>query len=243
MRLIRHLPNFLTSINLFLGTVGTFFAITGRPDITVWCVLAGALFDFFDGFAARLLNAYSLIGKDLDSLADLISFGLAPAAAYSSLLHYYLTGSWGGEFWNLTISEQTLLLLPFILVVFSALRLAKFNNDTRQTENFIGLTTTATGMFTVSFVYLIHSGVSWVQPLASPWFILPLIAVFCGLLVSEIPMFSLKFKKFGFKGNEPRYALLAISFPALVFLGAGALALIIPAYVVYSMVLAMGEKK
>lgn len=242
MRLIRHLPNFLTSINLFLGTIGTFFAISGRPDITVWCVLAGALFDFFDGFAARLLNAYSLIGKDLDSLADLISFGLAPAAAYSSLLHYYLTGSWGGEFWSLEISKQALLLSPFIITVFSALRLAKFNNDTRQTENFIGLTTTATGMFTVSLIYLIYSGVSWIQPLINPWIILPIIAIFCGLLVSEIPMFSLKFKNFKFKGNEPRYTLLALSLPALVFLGAGALALIIPAYVAYSIVLALGNK-
>jgi CDP-diacylglycerol--serine O-phosphatidyltransferase len=243
MPLVRHIPNFLTSINLFLGTVGTFFAITGRPDITVWCVLAGAVFDFLDGFAARLLNAYSLIGKDLDSLADLVSFGLAPAAAYSSLLHYYLTGSWAGEFWNLSLGEQTLLLTPFILTVFSALRLAKFNNDTRQTENFIGLTTTATGMFSVSFVYILHSGTPWIQSLDSPWFILPLIAVFSGLLVSEIPMFSLKFKKFEFKGNEPRYILLAISLIALILLGAGALALIIPVYVVYSIVIAMACKK
>ncbi len=243
MLLLRHLPNFLTSLNLLLGAVGVYFAISGRPDITVWCILIAAVFDFFDGFAARLLNAYSAIGKDLDSLADLISFGLAPAAAFSSLLHFYLTDSWGGAYWNLGLSEQALLLSPFVLTVFSALRLAKFNNDVRQSENFIGLTTTATGMFTVSFVYLIYSGQAWIQPLASPWFILPLIAVFCGLLVSEIPMFSLKFKKFGFKGNEPRYILLVVSLAAMIILGAGALALIIPVYVLYSIIISLVCKK
>ena len=236
MFILRHLPNFLTSLNLFLGTVGTYLAITGRPDITVWCILIAALFDFLDGFAARMFKAYSLIGKDLDSLADLISFGLAPAAAYSSVLHYYYTGSWSGMFWQLEISEQLVLLSPFVLTVFSALRLAKFNNDTRQTENFIGLTTTATGMFSVSLVYLIYKGFDWLQFFISPWVVLALIAVFCALLVSEIPMFSLKFKSFGFKGNEPRYVLLVVSLIALVLLGAGALTLIIPVYVLYSVV-------
>lgn len=236
MFLLRHLPNFLTSLNLLLGTVGAYLAITGRPDITVWCILIAALFDFLDGFAARMLKAYSLIGKDLDSLADLISFGLAPAAAYSSVLHFYFTGTWGGLFWQLETSRQLLLLSPFVLTAFSALRLAKFNNDTRQTENFIGLTTTATGMFSVSLVYLVYKGIDWLQFFVSPWAVLALIAVFCALLVSEIPMFSLKFKTFGFKGNEPRYVLLVVSLIALALLGAGALTLIIPVYVLYSLV-------
>lgn len=236
MFLLRHLPNFLTSLNLLLGTVGAYLAITGRPDITVWCILIAALFDFLDGFAARMLKAYSLIGKDLDSLADLISFGLAPAAAYSAVLHFYFTGSWGGMFWQLETSQQLLLLSPFVLTAFSALRLAKFNNDTRQTENFIGLTTTATGMFSVSLVYLIYKGIDWLQFFVSPWVIVLLLAVFCALLVSEIPMFSLKFKSFEFKGNEPRYVLLIVSLIALVLLGAGALTLIIPVYVLYSVV-------
>lgn len=243
MFLLRHLPNFLTSLNLLLGTVGAFFAINGRPDITVWCILIASVFDFLDGFAARLLNAYSLIGKDLDSLADLVSFGLAPAAAYSSLLHFYFTGSWAGEFWSLSTGEQALLLSPFVLTVFSALRLAKFNNDSRQTENFIGLTTTATGMFSVSFVYLVYSGNSLVNSLSGPLFVLPLIVVFCALLVSEIPMFSLKFKRFGFKGNESRYILLILSLLGFMFLRAGALAVIIPVYVIYSAVTALVCKK
>src|SRR5690554_7863245 len=141
-----------------------------------------------------MLNAYSAIGKDLDSLADLVSFGVAPAAVFSSMLHQGFSGQWGGDFWALTLSQQVLVLLPFVLVVFSALRLAKFNNDSRQTENFIGLTTTATGMFTVSLAYWVYHG----QFDALPWncvgAVLGLVAVFSALLVNEIPMFSFTLK-------------------------------------------------
>jgi CDP-diacylglycerol--serine O-phosphatidyltransferase len=244
MNILRHLPNFLTSLNLLLGTVGAYLAIVGRPDLTVICVLIAAVFDFFDGFAARMLKAYSAIGKDLDSLADLISFGLAPAAAYSSMLHYFITGSWTGEFWNLPVGDQLMLLFPFILTVFSALRLAKFNNDTRQTENFLGLTTTATGMFSVSFAYMCYSCESFPVFFRNPLFIFILIIVFSALLVSEIPMFSLKFKHFRWKGNEPRYILLVVSLISLICTGWGALTVIIPVYVIYSIALYLinGEK-
>jgi CDP-diacylglycerol---serine O-phosphatidyltransferase len=237
MFVVRQIPNALTSANLFLGAVGTYVAIIGRPDIAVWCILVAALFDFLDGFAARMLHAYSDIGKDLDSLADLISFGFAPAAVFSSMIHYYLTGSWGGQFMELAILPQLLLLLPFMLTVFAALRLAKFNNDIRQTESFIGLTTTATGMFTVSLGYLVYTNGGWFLNLTNPWVVMGLVAVFCGLLVSEIPMFSLKFKRFGWRNNEHRFVLLIISIAAVVLLGAGALVVIVPVYVVYSVVL------
>lgn len=237
MSLFRHVPNALTSGNLFLGAVGTYLALAGRPDLTAWCVLAAALLDFLDGFAARMLNAYSAIGKDLDSLADLVSFGVAPAAVFSSMLHQGFSGQWGGDFWTLTLGQQVLVLLPFVLVVFSALRLAKFNNDSRQTENFIGLTTTATGMFTVSLAYLVYHGQLDALRWNSVGVVLGLVAVFSALLVSEIPMFSLKIKHLRWKGNQHRYVLLLISLVAVVLLKAGALALIVPAYVVYSLVL------
>ncbi|MCL2073444.1 MAG: CDP-alcohol phosphatidyltransferase family protein [Marinilabiliaceae bacterium] len=235
--LIKNIPNFLTSLNLLLGAFGTYFAILGRPDLTVVCVLLAAVFDFFDGFAARQLNAYSLIGKDLDSFADLISFGFAPAAAYSSLLHYFITGSWAGEFWNLSYSDQILLLIPFFLTVFSALRLAKFNNDTTQTDNFRGLTTTATGMFSVSYVYTVFSYENFPPFFKNPLFILFLIFFLSYLLVSEIPMFSLKFKHFRWKGNEHRFILLEVSLIALIFMGLRALFVIVPFYVLFSVVL------
>jgi CDP-diacylglycerol--serine O-phosphatidyltransferase len=243
MSLVRHIPNALTSGNLFLGATGTYLALVGRPDLTAWCVLVAAVLDFLDGFAARLLNAYSDIGKDLDSLADLVSFGVAPAAVLSSMVHFSLTGQWSGLFLTLDIGQQGLILMPFLLVVFSALRLAKFNNDVRQTENFIGLTTTATGMFIVSLAYLIYNVGSWWLYLTKPWVVLALVAVFSALLVSEIPMFSLKFKSFGWKGNESRYVLLLVSLVALVFLKLGALAVIVPAYVLYSIVLSIANKQ
>ncbi|GAO29054.1 CDP-diacylglycerol-serine O-phosphatidyltransferase [Geofilum rubicundum JCM 15548] len=239
MSIVRHIPNALTSGNLFLGTTGAYLALVGRPDLTAWCVLAAALLDFLDGFAARMLHAYSDIGKDLDSLADLVSFGVAPAAVLSAMVHFSLTGQWSGLFLTLEMTQQALVLMPFLLVVFSALRLAKFNNDERQSESFIGLTTTATGMFTVSLAYLIFKEGGWWLQLTNPWAVLAMVAVFSALLVSEIPMFSLKFKSFGWKGNENRYVLLVVSLFALVFLQVGALAVIVPAYVLYSIVLAV----
>jgi len=232
--MIKNIPNFLTCLNLLLGAIGTYLAIAGRPDLTVICVLCAAVFDFFDGFAARLLKAYSLTGKDLDSLADLISFGLAPAAAYSALIHNFLTGSWSGEYEILDFGDRLMLLSPFILTVFSALRLAKFNNDKRQTENFLGLTTTATGMFSVSFVYMAYTYDNFPGILTNPLIILVLILFFSFLLVSEIPMFSLKLKHFRWKGNQHRYIMLIISVISLIFMGLGALVVIVPVYVVYS---------
>jgi CDP-diacylglycerol---serine O-phosphatidyltransferase len=243
MSITRHIPNFLTSINLFLGAVGTFLAVSGRPDLTAWCIIIAALFDFADGFAARILKAYSDIGKDLDSLADLVSFGVAPAAVFSSFVHFHYTGVWGGEFFNLTFTQQILVILPFVLTVFSALRLAKFNNDSRQTESFIGLTTTATGMFTVSLAYLVFTGNGSLNELTNPLYVYLIVTVFCFLLVSEIPMFSLKFKSFKFAQNKHRYVILFISILALAVLGLGALAVIIPLYVAYSLALMILKKQ
>lgn len=236
MRILQFIPNTLTSLNLFFGATGMMLAFQGRPDLTAWCILIAAFFDFTDGFAARMLKAYSDIGKELDSLADLISFGLAPAAAYMSLLHFELTGSWDFTFFAHKFSSQLLLVAPFILTVFSALRLAKFNIDTRQTESFLGLTTTATGMFSVSLIYLVYTrGGHW-EMLATPWFVLPVIAVFCALLVSEIPMFSLKFKDFHFQHNLSRYLLILIGAVSLLFFGIGGIAFTVLGYLLFSLV-------
>ena len=234
MTLLKHIPNTLTSLNLSFGAMGVLMAFQGRPDLTAYAVLVAAVFDFTDGFAARMLNAYSDIGKELDSLADLISFGLAPAAAYISLLHFYVTGAWQIDFFGLSGLFQVMLLLPIILVVFSALRLAKFNVDTRQTESFLGLTTTATGMFSVSLIFLIFTrGGSW-HLLASPYVVFPVLVVFCALLVSEIPMFSLKFKNFKPGPNVLRYLLLLAGLVSLVWLGVGGIAVTILLYVLFS---------
>ena len=239
----KHIPNALTSLNLFLGATGVYFAISGHPDLTFFCIICAAIIDFFDGFVARLLNACSPIGKDLDSLADLVSFGLAPAAAFSSLLHFFATGKWSGEFWELDFVNKLILILPFVLTIFSAFRLAKFNNDSRQNEIFLGLTTTATGMFSVSFVYLAYSNENFPVIFTNPIFVLFLIILLSVLLVSEIPMFSLKFQNFKWKGNENRYLLLIISVISLIFLRLGAFVFIIPFYVFFSVVINLIKKK
>lgn len=241
MRLLQFVPNTLTSLNLFFGATGMMLAFQGRPDLTAWCVLIAAIFDFTDGFAARMLKAYSDIGKELDSLADLISFGLAPAAAFISLLHYGISGNWKLQFFDYALPVQLLFVAPFVLTVFSALRLAKFNIDTRQTESFLGLTTTATGMFSVSLIHLIFTrGGNW-EMLASPWFVFPAITIFCALLVSEIPMFSLKFKSFGVKENVSRYLLILIGGVSLVLFGIGGIAFTVLGYILFSLLSRLGK--
>lgn len=223
-------------MNLLCGVLSVVFAVNGEVPAASLLIFAGALFDFCDGFAARLLHVSSAIGRELDSLADLVSFGIAPAALYSTYVKYSLTDSWTFELQAMRGTDMLLSLLPFILAVAAALRLAKFNLDTRQTESFLGLTTTATGLFTASLAYTIYNSpqsfVSWLQP----WVVIVLIVVFCFLLNSEVPMFSLKFKHFAWRGNELRYIILGIAIVAIVLFGVGGIALTILIYTVFSIV-------
>ncbi|WP_439181598.1 CDP-alcohol phosphatidyltransferase family protein [Carboxylicivirga taeanensis] len=235
MNIKQHIPNFVTSLNALCGIMALFFALNGRIDIAVWLIFAGALFDFGDGFAARALNAYSDIGKELDSLADLISFGAAPSAIWSTIIKYQLTGSYATNFFALSTSHQLLVIAPFIMVAFAALRLAKFNVDTRQTENFLGLTTTATGIFTAAFAYkfiAVPELFTWL----SPGIILVLIGVFCALLISEVPMFSLKFKNMKWADNKERFILLLLAIAFTILFGIGGIAATILYYIVVSLI-------
>lgn len=205
----KHIPNCLTSLSLFSGSIASVMAFQGEYLWVVVWVIVAAIFDFSDGFAARLLKAYSPMGKELDSLSDMVSFGFAPSAAVYTFLcqHTYI----------ITNNELIIEYLPyiaFLLAIFSALRLAKFNIDERQTESFIGLNTPANALFWVSLCYgLIHT----IPSISSSLIYLVLIAIFIfsSLMVSEIPMFSLKVKSLKLKGNEHRY-FLALSIIALV---------------------------
>ena len=191
----RHIPNAITSLNLLSGCI----AIILAPVSLEWAflaVVAGAVLDFFDGFAARLLKAYSPIGKDLDSLADVVTFGAAP----SVMLFYRLQGLLPDEGW-----QSFLPYLAFLLAIFSALRLAIFNNDEQQTQHFIGLPTPANGFF---WGALVATTVTGSLEVAYLWTAIALIPVFSWLLVSNIQMFSLKATSFGWKGNEIRYLFL-----------------------------------
>lgn len=199
----------LTCCSLFSGCIATVMAFEGNYLwVVIWVIIA-ALFDFSDGFAARALKAYSPMGKELDSLSDDISFGLAPSVAVFRFLTENVE----------RISQNSLIIeylpyIAFLLAVFSALRLAKFNIDERQSESFIGLNTPANALFWVSFCY----GLTYNVPVMTPTLIYTFIAaiiVFSLLMVSEIPMFSLKIKSLKLKGNETRY-FLAVAIIAMV---------------------------
>lgn len=215
---IKHLPNAITCLNLFSGCCGVWLAFQGNFVGATVAIMLSAVFDFLDGMVARLVNAYSEMGKELDSLADVVSFGLVPGAMIFSML------SVGGV--------QNYTFLAFLVPVFSALRLAKFNIDTRQTTSFIGLPTPANAIFwggiAVSFS-------DWFS--ANPIALIALTAVFSYLLVSEIPMFSLKFKNLSWKDNKWQFIFLSVALLLIVFLQVDAIAPIILWYIVLSVVM------
>jgi CDP-diacylglycerol--serine O-phosphatidyltransferase len=188
------LPNTITSFNALSGSLSVVFAFEGNLVLAGLLILVAAVFDFLDGMSARLLQAYSDMGKELDSLADMISFGLAPA-----VIAHVMVRSQYPEI-NLLMDANYLqlliLLFPFIITVFSALRLAKFNIDTRQTESFIGLNTPSNAMIWASFPFVLSFNADsfFAGIITNVPFLLVFSLVMSLLLVSEIPMFSLKFK-------------------------------------------------
>jgi CDP-diacylglycerol--serine O-phosphatidyltransferase len=204
----KHIPNTITMMNLFSGCIAIAMAFSGNfLAVVVWVVIA-AVFDFFDGFAARMLGVSSKIGVELDSLADLTSFGVAPAAATFVLLRDF------SAYPSFLLPVSSILpYTAFLLPVFSALRLAKFNLDDRQTTSFLGLPTPADALFWISYCY----GVQYLSPINAKicYSTLGFIVIFSLLMVSEIPMFSLKIKKLQFSGNE-KQALLIIVMIAFV---------------------------
>ena len=200
MRITKHIPNTITSMNLLCGALGVIFTFQGALHIAFYLMLAAAVCDFLDGLAARLLKAYSPMGKELDSLADLVSFGLLP----SMMLHRRLVE--GGM-------TGFVAYIPLVICVFSALRLAKFNIDDRQSENFLGLPTPACAMWCGSLVFAADHGVMSMANLLHDTYLIPVASVILALLlVSEIPMFSFKLKK------ESPYNRIRICFVAMVAL-------------------------
>ncbi|TLX77575.1 CDP-alcohol phosphatidyltransferase [Labilibacter sediminis] len=237
MKIKQHIPNFITSLNLFCGALSVFAAFHGFISEAALLIFAGALFDFSDGFAARALKAYSPMGKELDSLADMISFGFAPMVILHMMLKKVMLGSYEADFFKEETLTQIILIAPFVATVFSGLRLAKFNVDTRQSESFIGLTTTATGLFLASLGFVFaREGDNWLfELLQNQWLLLAFVPVFCFLLISEIPMFSLKFKNFSLIKNLDKYALLVGGLCFIIWLGVGGIAVTIALYVAFSL--------
>ena len=215
-----NIPNTITCLNLISGCIATYWAFQGDYRMALLFIVIGAVFDFFDGMVARLLHVSSPIGKELDSLADDITFGFAPSAIIFSYLSH------------LTSYISPLIpYLAFIMAAFSALRLAKFNLDERQALGFIGLPTPANALFWGALIGGLHGYNIHFE--GSEWCILIGVIVSSYLLISEIPMFALKFKTWGWKGNEIKYIFLLTCIPML-FLGIFGLAAIIAWYVILS---------
>ncbi|GAB6011873.1 CDP-alcohol phosphatidyltransferase family protein [Viscerimonas tarda] len=236
----KHIPNLFTSLNLFSGCIASVMAFEGNYLwVVVWVIIA-ATFDFFDGFMARLLKVPSLIGKELDSLADLVSFGMAPSLiAYRFLSDNVAVSDLG----FLSVLNPYIPYVAFLLAVFSALRLAKFNIDERQATTFIGLPTPANALFWISLLYGIHDLSSKETAPVFVFIILFLVIVFSFLLVSEIPMFSLKIKSLGLKGNELRYILIVSIILALALVGVLGMGVGILLYIALSIIASLRANK
>lgn len=238
----RHIPNTITSLNLFSGCLAIAFAYRGYLDIAAYCIFAAAIFDFFDGFTARLLKAYSPLGLQLDSLADMVSFGVAPAV----LLHVVLYNKLGASVNDLSL--LVISFIPFVLAVFSGLRLAKFNIDTRQSESFIGMPTPACTLLVASAVLASLHSEFIREVMSSSWLIIVSSIILSLLLVSEIPMFSLKFKKQSssstfFKKYAVQLVFLALCLVSPIFFGWFCIAAMILLYIAISVVLWLVKPK
>ena len=230
----KHIPNTITCCNLISGCIATFWAFQSYYIMALLFIVIGAVFDFFDGMSARLLHVSSPIGKELDSLADCITFGFAPSAIVFSKLNELFALPY-------TFPNEWVPFLAFIMAAFSALRLAKFNLDERQALGFIGLPTPANALFWGSLIVGLGDQIAtW--PYAF-WLILLGTFISSYLLVSEIPMFALKFKTWGWKGNEIKYVFLITCIPLLILMRISGLAVIIAWYVVLSIVNNSQQKK
>lgn len=219
MKLLRHLPNTLTCLNLLCGCLGIVSALHGSVSQSIWFVLIACVFDFLDGFAARALNISSPIGKDLDSLADMVTFGVLPGLVMFQMID------------TLSASDY----LPysgFSLTLFSALRLAKFNVDETQRDSFVGLPTPANALFITSLVCLRDP---WDFVISQDIFLVGITAVFSFLLVAPIELFALKFKTYGWNENRLKFTFLAVAGLLLVLWQLAALPFVILTYVALSL--------
>lgn len=276
-KLKAQIPNLLTAGNLVAGVVAIIFALTGKLQYAPYCIFIGAFFDFFDGFAARLLKVKSELGKQLDSLADMVTFGVAPGIIVFQWLKVALLNEYTGglvnesSFWALygassidkviahgpyaqiletgiSPAPSIYFWLPFVALlipVMSMFRLAKFNLDTRQTDSFIGVPTPANTLFFASFPLIFQQNLIPEDALRTaildavilnPWVVILLVGLMSFLLVAELPLFALKFKTFGWNGNQIRYIFLTLAVILLATLHWLALPLIIILYILLSVI-------
>ncbi|MCR5036820.1 MAG: CDP-diacylglycerol--serine O-phosphatidyltransferase [Bacteroidales bacterium] len=222
----KHIPNTITCCNLLSGCVSILFTCNNHLVWASAMIFIAAIFDFLDGFAARTLDAKSPIGGELDSLSDVVSFGVAP----SFIVAWFLSKS-GIGWW---VHDVNLFpMLGFILAAFAAVRLAKFNIDTRQSHNFIGLPVPAVGLFIASLPFLTME--------MNPYLLLAMVAIFSWLMISEVPFFSFKIKNLRFKDNVLRYFVVIFAIIAVIIMKLAALPFVFLFYILLSVICYRGE--
>ncbi|MCU0421607.1 MAG: CDP-diacylglycerol--serine O-phosphatidyltransferase [Bacteroidia bacterium] len=223
----KHIPNAITSLNLVCGALSILASFQGKPEWAAFLIIGAAVLDFFDGFAARLLKVHGELGKQLDSLADVISFGLAPGFIWFHLHQPCINNDFSCYF------SYTFLLIP----VFSAIRLAKFNIDTRQTDKFIGLPTPANAIFISAIPLAQFAGqTQWFNLLTTPTFLIifPILSAY--LLVAELPLLALKFKNFQWHDNRYRYVLIISCIISVLFFKFVGISISIVLYIIISII-------
>lgn len=240
----KQIPNIITSLNIISGSIAVLFAVSGDLILAAVFVFLGIFFDFFDGLAARMLNAQSEIGLQLDSLADMITSGVVPGIVMFQLLNMALLGNmqtltdvFSAQGWNVGIMNY-LPLVGLLITVASAYRLAKFNVDSRQTSGFIGLPTPANTLLILSLPLILEYQYSEIveSVILNKWVLIGLTVVSCILLNAEISLFALKFKTWDFKSNAVRYVFLILCVLLLITLKFLAIPIIILLYILLSLV-------
>ncbi len=226
----QHIPNFFTLSNLFCGCCAVVFLLHREPVPAAWLTLGSFLCDYADGMVARALGVSSPMGRELDSLADVVSFGVVPGAMLYQML--YLSQCGAGEAWAIC----TPALPAFVLTAFSAYRLAKFNLDTRQKHYFVGLSTPGCTLFVLGVNLSVHDNQLGMGDLllAQPLWLYAIVGVFSYLLVSEIPMYGLKIRSLQWRGNELAFLFIGLSLAALIVLKGLGLSLVILFYIALS---------
>lgn len=238
----KHIPNFITLLNVFCGCVATVFAVLNKLEMAALFVALGIFFDFFDGLAARILNVKSELGLQLDSLADVITSGLVPGVVMFQLLAMSKSGGWNvnGTSFLEDARVDWASFLPFfgfLITMASAYRLAKFNLDENQVSSFIGLPTPANALFIISLpLILFYNGSDSVNNIIlNPWFLVLITILSAYLLNCNLTLFALKFKNWSFKDNALRYIFLALSVVMIITMQFLAIPLIIVFYILSSL--------
>ncbi len=208
--MIKHIPNTITAGNLFFGCLSIVATFDGNPTLAATYIILAAVLDFFDGFAARILKVQGELGKQLDSLADVVSFGVAPGFIFYMHSQNHLVFEY--SFLQFVPLMVIISYLPFLLIIFSAVRLAKFNIDPRQSDSFIGVPTPANALLICCIPLVMEHGPYLAQTVFTSFLFLSIYPLlFSYLLVAELPLFALKFKHFGWKDNEVRWVFILLS--------------------------------